>query len=75
MSALQAMLDPSRRRTDGVAPLLTIFTVPMLLVVGIVVLVSAEASWGLMAIAILAVVALLGVVMFGVSHLLLDDGD
>lgn len=75
MSALQAMLDPSRRRTDGVAPLLTIFTVPVLLVVGIVVLVSAEASWGLLAIAILAVVALLGVVMFGVSHLLLDDGD
>ena len=75
MSALQAMLDPSRRRTDGVAPLLTIFTVPMLAVVGIVVLISAEASWGLLAVAMLAVVALLGIVMFGVAHLLLDDGD
>ncbi len=75
MSALRTMLDPSQRRTDGVAPLLLLFLVPVLVIVSIVGSIGASGSWVLVAVAVAAMVFLLGVVMFGITHLLADDKD
>lgn len=73
MSALRTMLNPSQRRTDGVAPLLLLFLVPVLVIVSIVASIGSSGSWGLVAVAVTTMVALLGVVMFGIVHLLADD--
>ena len=67
--------DPSQRRTDGVAPLLLLFLVPVLVIVSIVGSIGASGSWALVAVAVAAMVFLLGVVMFGITHLLADDKD
>lgn len=75
MSALRTMLDPSQRRTDGVAPLLLLFLVPVLVIVSIVASIGSSGSWGRVAVAVAAMVVLLGVVMFGITHLLADDKD
>jgi ABC-type Na+ efflux pump permease subunit len=55
MSTFHAFLDPKTHRDDTAAPMLFLFLIPLLAVVGLVVWIGSGLTWGLVAVTLIAI--------------------
>lgn len=73
-SALSA-IDAEEQPVDGgVAPLLFVFLLPMLAIVGLVLWIGASPTWLLVGVAIATIAVMTGFVMVAINRLLADGG-
>jgi len=69
-----AQAEPDEQQLDsGVAPLLFVFMIPMLAIVGLVLWIGASPTWLLVGVTIATIGLMTGIVMLAINRLL-DDG-
>lgn len=75
MTTFHAFLNPATHRDTTAAPLLFLFLIPMLAVVGLIVWLASGPTWGFVAAAILAIVVFTTVIVAVVARRLNDEDD
>lgn len=76
MSTFHAFLSPATHRDTTPAPLLFLFLIPMLAVVGLIVWLASGPTWGFVAATILAIVVFTALIAVVFARRLNDeDGD
>ncbi len=75
MSTLHALLHPAPHRDTASAPLLFLFLIPMLAIVGLIVWLASGPTWGFVAAALVVTIVFLGVIVVAIVRRLNDDED
>jgi len=75
MTTFHAFLNPQTHRDTTAAPLLFLFLIPMLAVVGLIVWLASGPTWGFVAAAIVAVALFTTVIVLVVARRLDDEDD
>jgi membrane protein implicated in regulation of membrane protease activity len=75
MSTFHAFLDPTTHRDDTAAPMLFLFLIPLLAVVGLIAWLASGPTWGLVAAALIAIAVFTLVIVLVFVRRLNDDGD
>jgi hypothetical protein len=75
MSTLHALLHPAPHEDRSSAPLLFLFLIPMLAVVGLIVWLASGPTWGFVGAALLVTIVLLGGIVVAIVRRLNDDED
>jgi membrane protein implicated in regulation of membrane protease activity len=73
MSTFHAFLDPETHRDDTAAPMLFLFLIPLLAVVGLIVWLASGPTWGLVAAALVAIAVFTTVIVLAFVRRLNDD--
>jgi hypothetical protein len=74
MSTFHAFLDPKTHRDTTAAPMLFLFLIPMLAVVGLIVWLASGPTWGFVAAALVAIVLFTGTTRTTAKHRAADRG-
>lgn len=75
MTTFHAFMNPATHRDTTPAPLLFLFLIPMLAVVGLIVWLASGPTWGFVAAAILAIVVFTAVIVVVFARRLNDEDD
>jgi membrane protein implicated in regulation of membrane protease activity len=75
MTTFHAFMNPATHRDTTPAPLLFLFLIPMLAVVGLIVWLASGPTWGLVVAALVAVVLFTAVIVAVVARRLDDEDD
>lgn len=75
MTTFHAFMNPATHRDTTPAPLLFLFLIPLLAVVGLIVWLASGPTWGLVAAALLAVVVFTTLIVVVVARRLNDEDD
>ncbi|HEX4805344.1 MAG TPA: hypothetical protein VFU94_05540 [Conexibacter sp.] len=75
MTTFHALLDPATHRETTPAPLLFLFLIPLLAVVGLIVWLASGPTWGLVALTILAIAVFTAVIVVVFAQRLNDEDD
>jgi hypothetical protein len=77
MSALETLLHPHHTADEPTpaTPLLFVFLIPLLAIVGMVLLIGSGLTWALVAATIAAIAIMTVIVLIAIGRMLDDDGD
>jgi len=75
MTSFHAFMSPATHRDTTPAPLLFLFLIPLLTVVGLIVWLASGPTWGFVAAALLAVVVFTTTIVVVVARRLNDEDD
>ncbi len=75
MTSFHAFMNPATHRDTTAAPLLFLFLIPMLAVVGLIVWLASGPTWGFVAAAIVAVAAFTAAIVVVFARRLDDEDD
>ena len=75
MTAFHAFLDPQTHRDDTAAPLLFLFLIPLLAVVGLIAWLASGPTWGFVAAALVAIAVFTTVIVLVFVRRLNDESD